>query len=161
MTHTLFISFGSNLGNRAANFKAAWESLAPAVQPVAASMLYETDPWGFAGQGKFLNQVIKAYTDLAPLDLLAALKALEVRLGRIANFRYGPRFIDIDILFYDDLVYEAPELKIPHVGIAERAFVLVPLADLAPDMYHPVLKETISALLKKVDCNGVHAYYSL
>lgn len=158
MTHTLYLALGSNLGDREANLKAAWDALAPEVQPVAASPVYETDPWGYADQQDFLNQVIEARTDLKPGDLLRFLKDLEVRLGRTPTFRNGPRVIDLDLLFYDDLIFEEPGLHIPHAGIADRAFVLVPLADLAPELRHPVLGETVRQMLAKVDRSTVRTH---
>ena len=117
--------------------QAACSALAPSVQLLQASPVYETPPWGFLDQPAFLNQVLQAETGLPPLDLLAFLKDLETELGRQPNFRYGPRLIDMDILLYDDLVLSLPGLEIPHPRLAERAFVLVPLADLAPDLCYP------------------------
>ncbi|MGE5223407.1 MAG: 2-amino-4-hydroxy-6-hydroxymethyldihydropteridine diphosphokinase, partial [Omnitrophica WOR_2 bacterium] len=111
--HTAFLSFGTNIGDRLANLKDAIASLPPAVHLVDCSPVYETLPWGYTDQGKFLNQVLKVETDLDPQDLLVYLKSLENKLGRKKTFRYGPRLIDLDILFYDDLVMENPGLTIP------------------------------------------------
>jgi len=156
MKTTVYLALGSNLGDRAANLRAVWQNLAPAARPAAASRVYETPPWGYTDQPAFLNQVIRAETDLPPLELLAALKQLETQLGRVPGFRNGPRAIDIDILFYGDQVVEMAGLSIPHPRLAERAFVLVPLADLAPDLRHPFLDRSIRQLLDSVDQSGIH-----
>jgi 2-amino-4-hydroxy-6-hydroxymethyldihydropteridine diphosphokinase len=156
MAHTVYLGLGSNLGDRLLNVKAAHPALAPYACIFAASPVYETAPWGYTDQPAFLNQVLGIETGLSPLELLAALKRVEVDLGRITSFRYGPRLIDLDILFYDDLVLETPGLVIPHPRLAERAFVLVPMADLAPDLRHPTLGKTVSELLAAVDASEVH-----
>jgi 2-amino-4-hydroxy-6-hydroxymethyldihydropteridine diphosphokinase len=144
MSHTIYLGLGTNQGDRLANLQAARAAFtpvrsdpAPSVRLLQASPIYETEPWGFLDQPAFLNQVVKAETGLPPLGLLAYLKNLEAQLGRLPNFRYGPRLIDIDILLYDDLVLRLPGLEIPHPRLAERAFVLVPLVDLAPDLRYP------------------------
>jgi 2-amino-4-hydroxy-6-hydroxymethyldihydropteridine diphosphokinase len=134
--------------------------LPPDVIVLAESKIYATPPWGYADQPAFLNMAVKAETNLAPADLLIYLKGLEARLGRTQTFRYGPRQIDIDILFYDDLILNTPELVIPHPHLHERAFVLVPLADLAPDLVHPVLHRTIRELLADSDRAGITSIHS-
>lgn len=154
----IYLSLGTNLGNRAANLAAAAAALTPAVHLMAVSPVYETAPWGYTDQPAFLNQALQAETTLPPLALLAYLKNIETALGRRPSFRYGPRQIDMDILFYDDLILETPTLRIPHPRLHERAFVLVPLADLAPNLPHPRLGKTIAELLENVDCSGVHPY---
>ncbi|HVN55565.1 MAG TPA: dihydropteroate synthase [Anaerolineaceae bacterium] len=161
MSHILYLALGSNLGDREAHLRAAREALPSAVQLLAASPVYETEPWDYADQQDFLNQVVQARTDLAPRDLLRYLKDLELRLGRTPTFRNGPRVIDLDLLFYDDLVLSEPGLSLPHPGIPDRAFVLVPLADLAPDLRHPVRGQTVRQMLARVDRSGVHPYHSL
>ena len=155
--HT-YLSLGTNLGDRLANLLNAVAALPPLVEPLAASPIYETKPWGYSDQPAYLNQVLHAVTTLEPLALLAHLKILETRLGRLPSFRYGPRKIDMDILFYDEIILETPALAIPHPRLAERAFVLVPLADLAPDLRHPVLGKTIQQLLSAIDRQGVNLY---
>jgi len=154
----IYLALGTNLGHRLANLRAAVAALPPAVSVLAQSPVYETPPWGVAGQPAFLNMALKGETHLAPLALLAYLKQLETQLGRISSIRYGPRLIDLDILFYDDLVLDTPELTIPHPRLHERAFVLVPLADLAPALVHPALGKPVSRLLEGVDANGVKRF---
>ncbi len=158
MTHYIYLSLGSNLGDRLANLQNALSNLPPQVIIAAQSSVYETEPWGYSDQPLFLNQAIRAETDLEPTDLLVFLKDLEIKMGRKETFRFGPRVIDVDILFYDDLVIETHELVIPHKRIAERAFILVPLAEIAPSLFHPVLKKTIQQLKSEVDASSVQLY---
>jgi 2-amino-4-hydroxy-6-hydroxymethyldihydropteridine diphosphokinase len=153
--HLVYLAFGSNVGNRAANLKAAMAALPPQMEVKARSRVYETPPWGYANQEKFLNQVLQVQTYLKPEQLLKHLKRLEVALGREASFQNGPRLIDIDILFYDDLVFESPIVTIPHPRLHERGFVLMPLMDLAPDLVHPLKKQSIRELIAFCDVSGI------
>ena len=153
--HTVYLALGSNVGNRAANLKAAIAALPPQMEVKAKSRVYETPPWGYTNQEKFLNQVVKARTYLEPEPLLKHLKRLEVALGRVPTFQYGPRLIDIDILLYNDLVFDSADLKIPHPQMHERGFVLLPLMDIAPDLVHPVKKQTIRQLIAFCDVSGI------
>lgn len=153
--HVVYLALGSNMGNRLANLKEAISSLAPQMEVKARSAVYETDPWGFEDQEKFLNQAVRVETYLKPEPLLKHLKRLEVALGRKESFPNGPRLIDIDILFYDDLVMYSPALNIPHAHLHERAFVLVPLMDIASDFIHPVKKKTIRELALFADVSGI------
>lgn len=153
--HTVYLALGSNVGNRAANLKAAIAALPPQMEVKAKSRIYETPPWGYLNQEKFLNQVLKVETYLSPEPLMKHLKRLEVALGREPTFQYGPRLIDIDILFFDDLVFESPIVTIPHPHVHERAFVLLPLMDIAPDFVHPVRKQTMRQLLTYCDISGI------
>lgn len=155
MTHDIYLALGTNLGDRLANLRAALRSLPPDVQPVSVSRVFETPPWGFADQPAFLNMALHARTTLEPGSLLRKLKTLEVELGRGETFRWGPRVIDLDILFYDDLVLDTPPLVIPHPRLHERGFVLVPLADIAPDLVHPALGKTVRQLLADVDAGEI------
>jgi len=156
--HVVYLSLGSNMGNRAANLKAAVGQLTPQLRVLSVSKIYETPPWGFTDQPHFLNQVVKAETYETPEALLSHLKRLELALGREPNFKNGPRKIDIDILLYDDLVLNTPPLVIPHGNMQDRAFVLVPLNELAPDLVHPVLKKSVRELLAGVDSTQIRVY---
>ena len=150
-----YLALGTNLGDRPHNLCRAILSLSPSVRVLAESALYETPPWGVTDQPAFLNMVIKAETDLPPAALLERLRKLERDMGRQPTVRYGPRLIDLDILFYDDKVIETPTLTIPHPRLHERSFVLVPLADLAPGLVHPLTGSTVREMLKQVDSKGV------
>lgn len=158
MDHIVFLALGSNMGNRLSNLRAVTNNLTPQMAVKNKSSVYETPPWGFAEQAPFLNQVVMARTYLKPEALLGHLKRLETALGRIPNFKNGPRLIDIDILFYDDLVMDTAALDIPHPRLHERAFVLVPLAEIAPDLIHPVLGKPVHELLDGVDRSDIKLF---
>ena len=153
--HTVYLGLGTNLGDRRANLRAAITGLAPDVLVISESRMYETAAWGYKDQPGFLNMALKAGTDLGPADLLRFAKDLEQQLGRTTTFHWGPRLIDIDILFYDDLVLDTASLVIPHPQLQERAFVLLPLADIAPEFVHPVSGRTVRQLLERVDASGI------
>ncbi|MDP3184481.1 MAG: 2-amino-4-hydroxy-6-hydroxymethyldihydropteridine diphosphokinase [Anaerolineales bacterium] len=158
MKHIIYLALGTNLGDRRANLRAAIAVLPPAVTVLVESPIYETPPWGITDQPAFLNMALKGETLLAPLALLSLLKRRETQLGRTPSIRYGPRQIDMDILFYAGLILDTPELVIPHPRLQERAFALVPLADIAPDYYHPVLEKTVREMLASCDTSGVKLY---
>jgi 2-amino-4-hydroxy-6-hydroxymethyldihydropteridine diphosphokinase len=158
MARYVFIGSGSNLGDRLKALITAAELLAPKAQVLKASRVYKTQPWGYEDQPAFLNQVLQVETELDPPELLKHLKRIEKKMGRQATFRYGPRAIDLDILFYDDLIYSTDVLQIPHPLASERAFVLVPMREIAPDYIHPVLGKTIRELALKVDSSGIKVY---
>jgi len=149
---------GTNLGEREQNMATALARLQERLCLVAVSSLYETAPWGVTDQPPFLNAAIAAETDLSPTELLAFAKGMEREMGRQPSGRWGPRLIDIDILLYGDLVLQTPDLVIPHPRLAERAFVLVPLAEIAPDVIHPGHQQTIQALLARVGREGVRKW---
>lgn len=155
MNHSVFLGIGSNLGDRKGNLQKAIAGLQRNLQVKQISKIYETQPWGFTDQPAFLNQALSAETEFEPFELLAEIKAIEKEVGRTPTFRYGPRVIDIDILFYDDLILNEEALTIPHPMLAERAFVLVPLDEIAPQFIHPLLQQTIHELVQKVDQNGI------
>jgi dihydropteroate synthase/2-amino-4-hydroxy-6-hydroxymethyldihydropteridine diphosphokinase len=145
--HTVYLALGSNLGDRAGYLCAALQAISSYVTVEATSFLYETPPAIVVDQPKFLNAVCRGNTQLSPHDLLAAIEATMKSMGRVRSLRYGPRIIDIDILFYDRLQVDTDDLTIPHIQLPERAFVLEPLCDLAPDFAHPLIGLTMRDLL--------------
>ena len=146
---TVYLGLGSNMGNRDENLDRAANYLSQRVRMGKISSVYETDPVGNADQPRFLNMVCQAFTRLAPEALLALAKGIESKMGRTGKSN-SPRPIDIDILLYGEEVIETPELVIPHPEMAKRAFVLVPLAEIAPDLVHPVSKQIFKKLLKSI-----------
>jgi len=158
--HIVYLALGSNLDNRLANLKQAVSALSPQMEVQAKSPVYETPPWGYENQPKFLNQVIKVKTYLEPEPLLKHIKRLEITLGRKASFQNGPRLIDMDILLYDDLVLNTSSLVIPHPHLHERGFVLLPLMDIDPDLMHPVNKKSIREMVMLSDVRGIEKFGS-
>lgn len=158
MEHIVFLGLGSNLGERAPNLRTAIKALPPHVEVVQASPVYQTAPWGYTEQADFLNQVVKAQTNLSPQALLVHLKNIENKIGRTATFRWGPREIDIDILLYDDLIVDEPGLTIPHPRLHQRAFMLVPLAHIDGEIRLPGSGKTIDQLLSDLDTASVEIY---
>lgn len=158
--NTVYLSLGSNIGDRAGNIALAVAALAErGVRVTRQSSLYETEPVELREQEWFLNCVVEAQTDLAPRDLMAALLAIERSLGRERTVLKGPRIIDIDILLFGDEVLREPQLEIPHPRMAARRFVLVPLAEIAPEARHPVLRKSIAALLQETPDRSEVRFY--
>lgn len=153
MIHTAFIGVGSNLGDRLASIRAAFDRLTAQekISYVSCSPIYETKPVGMAGpvgeagSRKFFNAVFRITTTFDPLPLLREMQLVETELGRGPN-RSGPRTIDLDLLLFDDIILRTPGLTLPHPRMHERGFVLVPFADIAPDLRHPIAAKTISEL---------------
>jgi len=152
MAHIAYIGIGSNLGDKVYQCEKAISEILRADQNklLAKSSLFKTKPIGYTSQDWFINGVIKIETDLEPLDLLRLLKDIESRLGREKTFRWGPRVIDLDILLFDEEEIEMEGLQIPHPRLQERQFVLIPLAEIDPDVIHPVLKKRIRELLENI-----------
>jgi 2-amino-4-hydroxy-6-hydroxymethyldihydropteridine diphosphokinase len=156
---TVYLGLGSNLGQREANLARAILLLGQPfdsaqdrrVELLRVSSIYETAPWGYTEQPPFLNCVVEAETTLPPPLLLQAVQELEKAMGRKPGFQYGPRLIDVDILLYGSLTIDQPDLQIPHPRIPQRAFVLIPLAELAAIMVHPTLRLPIAELARRVE----------
>jgi 2-amino-4-hydroxy-6-hydroxymethyldihydropteridine diphosphokinase len=153
--HAVFVSLGTNLGDREANVRMARDQIAEGVAITTTSSVYETPPWGVVDQPAFLNQVVGGITSFSPFKLLAFLKKIEQRMGRVKTFRFGPRLIDLDILLFDDREVCHPRLTIPHPRMCQRAFVLVPLAEITPDALIPGTGMTVRQHLAKLEVTGI------
>ncbi len=149
--NTVYLGLGSNIGNRQEHLNRALGYLAQRMRVVQKSSVYETEPVGQTHQARFLNMVCEARTSLAPKVLLTLVKGIEKKLGRPSHYpKDSPRIIDIDILFYGDQIISEPDLIVPHPRLSKRAFVLIPLRDIAPDFIDPSTGCTISLLLEKI-----------
>ena len=156
---TAYIALGSNLGDRMTTLGTAVQRLESLGRVTRVSSLYQTEPVGYLEQPPFLNAVVALKTVLAPIDLLHALLGIERDLGRMRTFRNAPRTVDLDLLLLDDVILDTTELTLPHLRLHERAFVLIPLAELAPEAVHPVSGKTIWDLLGALpDRDGVEVY---
>ena len=163
-SNTVFLGLGSNIGDKLNFLKKAVEQINQLENTTVTeiSSIYKTPPFGYENQDYFLNCAIKIETDLNHKNLLHLLQNIEIKLGRKRLIKWGPRTIDIDILFFNDEIINEPNLKIPHPYIQERAFVLIPLNDIANDFIHPVLQQDINSLLKNLsikDIEGIEKIY--
>ncbi|MEK7397821.1 MAG: 2-amino-4-hydroxy-6-hydroxymethyldihydropteridine diphosphokinase [Candidatus Poribacteria bacterium] len=152
-----YIGLGSNIGDKSDNIKRALEILDQfdGLKIVKISSFYETEPVGYEDQDWFVNAVAKIDTVLSPEQLLIVFKKVEKLIGRKDRIRWGPREIDLDLLFYDQMLIDIPNLIVPHPRLHERAFVLVPLAEIASDLVHPVIKKTIAELLSELQSQKI------
>lgn len=151
----IYLGLGTNLGNRRQNLAKAAAGLEEVMQVTAVSPIYASEPWGFTQQPDFLNMCLAGRTNLSPTELLSFIKNLENEIGRQKTLKWGPRLIDIDILLYADWIIQTDDLTIPHAFMTERAFVLRPLADIAPDLTHPVNGLTVAEMATAVDSAGL------
>ncbi|MBI3980156.1 MAG: 2-amino-4-hydroxy-6-hydroxymethyldihydropteridine diphosphokinase [Chloroflexi bacterium] len=162
---TVYLGLGANVGDRLASMRSALRRLGEAIAITAVSTVYETEPVGYLDQPRFLNLALAGRTALSPHELLALAKRIEAGLGRTPSFRNAPRPIDVDILLYGDETVDDPDLTIPHPRLHERAFALVPLAEIAPSLRHPRLGRTIAELAELPELaegrTGVRALGSL
>ncbi|MCX6350614.1 MAG: 2-amino-4-hydroxy-6-hydroxymethyldihydropteridine diphosphokinase [Bacteroidetes bacterium] len=155
MQEKLYLLLGSNLGDRLLNINKAIDGMKERVGEVKlSSSIYQTSPWGLEAQPEFLNQVVMVETNLSPQEVLMETQVIEQTAKSVKEVVWGPRIIDVDILFYGDEIIDTPELKIPHPRIGERRFALVPLTEIAPLLKHPTSGETMMDLLFKCNDKG-------
>jgi 2-amino-4-hydroxy-6-hydroxymethyldihydropteridine diphosphokinase len=158
--HTITLLLGTNLGEKENNLVAAIILIETSIGRVfKKSAIYESTPWGFQSNNNFLNQAIQVMSELSPAELLKTCKSIEQKMGRENSdpMIYADRIIDIDILFYDDLVLNTNDLTIPHPRLHERKFALIPLCDIMPDYLHPILKKTLKNLLNATEIEQSNA----
>lgn len=155
MMKNVFLGLGSNLGERIQFIENAIKEIKniEGTSVIKSSLIYDTEPWGNINQDNYLNSVLEIETDLQAEELLIQLKLIEKKTGRSENKRWLEREIDIDILFYGNEIIENDFVKIPHIQIEKRKFVLIPMAEIAPEFIHPELKKSVSRLLKETDDN--------
>mgnify|MGYP005849201515 CR=1 FL=1 len=156
---TAYVGLGSNLGDRVGHLAGALRLLrsSPGIRVADLSPVYETEPWGYTQQPPFLNAVAKLATVLGPRQLLLALKSIEGKMGREQTFRWGPRVVDLDLLLYGDVHLSRRGLELPHPGLLERAFVLVPLRDVHPDFRGPD-GTPVGALISRLGAAGIRRF---
>ncbi|MBP8131338.1 MAG: 2-amino-4-hydroxy-6-hydroxymethyldihydropteridine diphosphokinase [Candidatus Hydrogenedentes bacterium] len=152
----VYLGLGSNIGDREQYLVAALDALRrlQGVRVAAVSPCYETEPLGEAGQPAFLNMAAAIETELSPLEMLRAVKEIERRVGRLESWRWGPREVDIDLILWEQEVLETEALTLPHRAFRKRAFVLAPLADIAPDAVDPVTGKTVGELARSPEAEG-------
>ena len=160
MTEEVYLLLGSNVGDRDSNLSRAIERISQSAgELLKVSRIYQTAAWGKIDQASFLNQAVYINTAHAPLELLTQLKNIEKEVGRVSTEKWGPRVIDIDILFYGSEIIQDPELQVPHPYLPVRRFALLPLAEIAGDFVHPVLRRSVNALLTECpDGSNVRLY---
>ncbi len=150
LKHTAFVALGSNLGDRQGNLNRAVELLQQhGVEVLKVSTFIETEPYGVTDQPRFLNGACMVKTELSPLELLRLLLSVEKEMGRVRLRHWGERNIDLDLLLYEGVIMDTEELRLPHPDMANRDFVMLPLAELAPSLIHPVLQKTMQELAEK------------
>ena len=149
--HNVFIAIGTNLGDKEENIRQSIKKMEQNnIHIIKKSNVYKTMPYGYKNQPVFLNCAVQAETMLSPEELLYTLLSIEKQMGRKRKIHWGPRIIDLDIIFYDNLIINSSNLKIPHPDMQNREFVLKPLCDIAPNFVHPVLHKTMKELLKEL-----------
>ncbi|MEW6685248.1 MAG: 2-amino-4-hydroxy-6-hydroxymethyldihydropteridine diphosphokinase [Candidatus Edwardsbacteria bacterium] len=163
MKKIAYLSLGANLGDRLNNIRSALAALekVPGIKISKISSIYETKPWGVKNQPDFLNTVAEIETELSPEELLIVFQRIETHLNRHRSTKWGPRTIDLDLLFYADEVINEKELKIPHPEIPRRAFVLAPLSEIAPDLIHPTLQKNICELFHSLNNSEMKTFKKL
>lgn len=151
----VILALGSNLGDRFENLQQALKEISMRVSIIKTSSVYETPPWGYSNQPVFFNQVLSGNTSLNPDELLTFVKNIENSMGRVKNFQNGPRLIDIDILLFGEQIINSEKLVIPHPRMLERSFVMLPLAEIEPELIIPGTNKKVLELLQNVDKTGI------